>query len=178
MNAMNPYIDQYKKNQVETATQEQILILLYDGAINYLNRAKIAIQNSDDTSMHSNLLGCEKILIEFMNTLDMEQGGQFAETLYALYRYYYKILITVGISRSIPKLDEVLDHLIRLRDTWQKAIEISNAEKNANLVESSSNFVSATDGYDESHQFNDNSEDEEDEEEDDDGKYGNKNEVV
>jgi len=43
---MNPYLKQYQKNEVETASPEKILILLYDGAIQFLNKAKIAMVNS------------------------------------------------------------------------------------------------------------------------------------
>ena len=38
---MNPYLKQYQKNEVETASPEKILILLYDGAIQFLNKEKI-----------------------------------------------------------------------------------------------------------------------------------------
>lgn len=193
MNTVNPYLKQYKKNQVETATREQILILLYDGAINFLNKAKIAIEENDDGLVQKNLLGCEKILIEFMNTLDMDQGGQIAETLYALYRYYYKTLVTVGISKNVEKLDEVLKHLTNLRNTWQKAIEISNAERNTNLIESSTNIVSpndldstayviksesSLDGEDEYENDDDNEDEEDSDSEYEEDEIHQKNEVV
>lgn len=135
MNKINPYLKQYKKNQVETATPEQVLILLYDGAIQYLNRAKIALGESNEEQFHSNILGCEKILMEFMNTLDMEQGGKLAENLYRLYDYYYNTLVKAGVSKNVNGIDEVLKHLIGLRETWQKAIEIANAEKEAKLID-------------------------------------------
>lgn len=135
MNALNPYLKEYKKNQVETATPEKILILLYDGAIQYLNRAKIALEQNDHAQFHSNLLGCEKIILEFMNTLDMEVGGSLAENLYRLYQYLYSTLVKTGISKEIKGIDEVLGHLTGLRETWQKAIEIANAEKKAALME-------------------------------------------
>ena len=45
MNAVNPYLKQYQKNEVETATPEKLLILLYDGAIQFLNKAKISMEN-------------------------------------------------------------------------------------------------------------------------------------
>lgn len=148
MNAANPYLNEYKKNQVETATPEQILILLYDGAIGYLNKAKIGIEQSNDDQIQSNLLRCEKILIEFMNTLDMENGGEFATTLYELYRYYYKTLVTVGITRSIDKLDEVLRHLSSLREAWLKAIEISNNDRKTALIEENDGIPTGIDYYD------------------------------
>lgn len=149
MNAMNPYLKQYKKNQIETATPEQILILLYDGAIQYLNRAKVALENEDNEQFHSNILGCEKIIMEFMNTLNMEIGGSLAENLYSLYDYLYKTLIKTGLNRKVEGIDEVLKHLTGLRETWQKAIEISNAEKTAQLQENEDKFYSLDDDNDE-----------------------------
>lgn len=135
MNALNPYLKEYRKNQIETATPEKILILLYDGAIQYLNKAKIGLEQDDQPQFHNNLLGCQKIILEFMNTLDMEAGGSLAQNLYRLYQYLYSTLVKTGISKEVNGIDEVLKHLTGLRETWQKAIEISNAEKRAALME-------------------------------------------
>ena len=44
---MNQYVKQYQKSSIETASREQILIMLYDGAIQFLNKAKVAMENKD-----------------------------------------------------------------------------------------------------------------------------------
>lgn len=179
MNTINPYLRQYQKNQVETATPEQILILLYDGAIQFLNKAKIALDDENSEQYQSNLLSCEKIIIEFMNTLDMEKGGEVAQNLYRLYEYFYTTLITVAISREVNKIDEVLRHLKDLRETWQKAIAIANSEKDAHLHETSDEnaqssgsyeYLSSDNGEDsyERYDSEDDDDDYDDEEEDDD----------
>lgn len=129
MNPVNPYLKQYKKNQVETATPEKLLILLYDGAIQYLNKAKIAFVDNETEQIHINLLGCENIILEFMNTLNMEEGGTLATNLYRLYDYLYNTLVTANLQKDVRKVDEVLGHLVSLRETWQKAIDISTAER-------------------------------------------------
>lgn len=171
MQTINPYLKQYKKNEMEMATPEQVLILLYDGAIQYLNQAKIALTQEDSEEFQSNILGCEKIIIEFMNTLKIEQGGKLAETLYRLYEYLNATLVTATIHRDVEKIDEVLNHLINLRQTWQKAIEISNAEKEANLKdqrkddENYQDDDNYNDNYNDS--YNDNEYDSEDDDEDD-----------
>lgn len=135
MNAVNPYLKQYKKNQIETATPEQVLILLYDGAIQYLNKAKIAIEQNDSEACNINLVGCERIILEFMNSLDMEKGENLAKNLYRLYDYLYNTLVAANVSKNIEKIDEVLKFLQSLRETWQKAIVIANSEKKVNLVD-------------------------------------------
>lgn len=131
----NPYLKQYKKNQIETATPEQILILLYDGAIQYLNRAKVALNEQNVAQFHSNVLSCEKIIMEFMNTLDMKRDVKLAQNLYQLYDYLYNTLVKAGVSQNVDDINEVLKHLTGLRETWQKAIEIANAEKGAKLID-------------------------------------------
>lgn len=135
MNAAHPYLKQYQKNQVETATPEQILILLYDGAIQFLNKAKIAIEEGNPDQINYNIFACQKIILEFMNTLDREKGGTLADNLYNLYEYFYKTLSMVNITKEIRKINEVLKHLINLRDTWQQAINIANAKKEVNLFD-------------------------------------------
>jgi len=129
MNALNPYLKQYQKDSVETASPEKLLILLYDGAIQFLNKAKIAIENNDIEQIHNNLIGCQNIILEFMSTLDMKQGGDLAQNLYNLYDYYYNTLVTANLNRDIKLVNEVLRHLMNLRETWQKAINIANAER-------------------------------------------------
>ncbi len=133
MQTMNPYLKQYKKNQVETATQEEVLILLYDGAIQFLSKAKIGIEQNDNEMVNKNIIACENIINEFIDTLDMENGGSFAQNLKSLYEYFYRTLVKANIKKDIAKIDEVQRHLRNLRETWQKAINIANSQKKAIL---------------------------------------------
>jgi len=76
----NPYLNQYKQNAVMTASPERILIMLYEGAINFLVRAKIALEEKNIETWHTNLTKTQKIIREFINSLDMETGGEVALT--------------------------------------------------------------------------------------------------
>ena len=125
----NPYIKQYQRMQVETASPEKILIMLYNGAINFLKKAKVAFEGNNKVEAHNNIIAAEKIILEFMTTLDMDLGGEMAKNLYALYDYLYNRLVESNMKNKPEIIDEVLDHLVKLRDTWNKAIEISNREK-------------------------------------------------
>lgn len=140
MQTMNPYVKQYQKNQIETATPEQVLILLYDGAILYLNKAKAALEQKDYEQWNKNLIGSERIILEFMDTLDMENGGELAKNLYGLYEYFYNTLVSANLNKNTQKVEEILRHLKGLRETWQKAIAIANAEKRADLIDDSDNI--------------------------------------
>lgn len=126
---MNPYLKTYQRNEVETASPEKILILLYDGAIQFLNKAKIAMQNNNVPEIHNNIIGCEEIIEEFINTVDEEKGGDFAIRIKALYQYFYNTLVMANIKKDESKIDEILKHLIELRATWKQAIAIANSQK-------------------------------------------------
>ena len=126
---MNPYLKTYQRNEVETASPEKILILLYDGAIQFLNKVKIAMQNNNVPEIHNNIIGCEEIIEEFINTVDEEKGGDFAIRIKALYQYFYNTLVMANIKKDESKIDEVLKHLIELRATWKQAIAIANSQK-------------------------------------------------
>jgi len=129
MSALNPYLKQYQKNSVETASPEKLLIMLYDGAIQFLNKAKLSMEEGEIEQTHNNLTGCQNIILEFMSTLDMKQGGDLAQNLYRLYEYYYNTLVQANLQKDIKKVEEVLKHLKGLRETWQQAINIANAER-------------------------------------------------
>ena len=126
---MNPYLKTYQRNEVETASPEKILILLYDGAIQFLNKAKIAMQNNNVPEIHNHIIGCEEIIEEFINTVDEEKGGDFAIRIKALYQYFYNTLVMANIKKDESKIDEVLKHLIELSATWKQAIAIVNSQK-------------------------------------------------
>jgi len=137
MNTVNPYLKQYQKTQIETATPGQVLIMLYDGAIQFLIKAKTALEEKNFERFCNSIISCQRIILEFMDTLDMEIGGELAQNLYRLYEYLYDVLGKANIKKDVDKIDEVLKHLKELRETWQKAITISNSEKSESLIEDS-----------------------------------------
>ena len=154
---MNQYIKQYQKSSIETASREQILIMLYDGAIQFLNKAKVSMQNKQIEQTHNNLMGAQNIIQEFINSMDREVAPQLAENLISLYEYFIRRLVYANVKKQIEPIDEVLKYLKSLKATWEKAIELAQKEQVQALKESSSDYY---DKYDEDN-------DEEDDEEDD-----------
>ena len=125
---MNAYMNQYQNNQVQTASREQILLMLYDGAIRFVRQSREAIEAKDNAAK---LLYADKaiaILTEFRNTLDHEVGGEIARNLDALYEFMIRELVRAKISNTAAVLDPVLRILRELRETWEQAIEIARRD--------------------------------------------------
>lgn len=132
MTIRNPYAkqaEQYKKHQVETATPEEVLIMLYDGAIRFLLTAKKSLAAGELEKAHHNLIKAQNIVLEFMNSLDMEIGGEIAINLYRLYEYLHYRLVQANIKKDVGMIDEVLEHLRNLKATWEEAIRIARRER-------------------------------------------------
>jgi len=164
---MNQYVKQYQKSSIETASREQILILLYDGAIQFLNKAKIAMQNKDVEASHNNLIGAQNIIQEFINSLDREVAPQLAENLTSLYEYFIRRLVYANVKRKTEPIDEVLSYLKSLKATWEKAIALSQKEAQGDIKTSGVDYYDSdddNDDEDEDDDFDEEDEDDEDEE--------------
>ncbi|MDH4379897.1 MAG: flagellar export chaperone FliS [Vampirovibrionales bacterium] len=122
---------QYKNNEITTASPEEVLILLYEGAIRFLKIAKKGIADKDIEKTHNNLVKTQRIITEFMLTLDMEVGGEIAENLYRLYEYLHYRLVHANLKKDPHAVDEVLKHLVSLKATWEQAIKNANQDKAA-----------------------------------------------
>jgi flagellar secretion chaperone FliS len=125
---MNSYANTYKSQQIQTASQEQILIMLYEGAIRFLNTAKMGLEENNSEKFNNNIIKTQRIIMEFMTTLDMEVGGEMAQNLFQLYEYLHYRLIQANLKKDATMIDEVLGHLKLLKETWEEAIGIARRE--------------------------------------------------
>lgn len=126
---MNTYrYNQYQQNQVATASPEQILLMLYDGAIRF---TKIAIAGIEEKKPEEKMRGISKalaIISEFSNSLNHDIGGKIAEDLDALYGFMIRELSSANLNDDIEKIRTVQKLLTELRETWGEAVEIQKRE--------------------------------------------------
>lgn len=124
----NANANAYKTQQIQTASQEQILIMLYDGAIRYLSLAIAGDTEKNFEKFHNNIVKCQRIIMEFMTTLDLDLGGDVAQNLFQLYEYLHYRLVQANLKKDVTMVSEVLDHLRELKTTWEEAIDIARRE--------------------------------------------------
>jgi flagellar secretion chaperone FliS len=132
---MNTYQNIYFQNQVRSANREQILIMLYDGAILFLRQAREAIENSKKFIKIEKTGKVVNILTELSNTLDFENGGDMAVQLDSVYWYMIKELIRSNTQDDPEPLNVVERILMNLRDGWIGAIEKNKPEPKASYGE-------------------------------------------
>lgn len=122
---MNAYLNQYRNNQVKTAKPEQLLIMLYDGAIRFARQAREAMSMGDRVKKLEMISKTMAIITEFSNTLDREVGGEIADNLDALYDFMIRELTQANLKNDEQRLEVVEQLLVDLRTTWAEAIHIA-----------------------------------------------------
>jgi flagellar protein FliS len=121
-------MNQYQQNQVNTASPEQILLMLYDGAIRFTRRAIAGIEENQPELRISGVSKTMAIIAEFSNSLNHDVGGQIAEDLDALYHFMMRELTSANLNNDVKKLRTVEQLLMDLRLTWGEAVEINKKE--------------------------------------------------
>jgi flagellar protein FliS len=110
--------DRYLEMAVETASPARLIVMLYDGAIRFINEAAHAMQQRDYETQNAKLQRAQKILAELISSLDFDKGGEIAENLFRLYTYMYNQLVEANINDNLDRLQHVVHLLSELREAW------------------------------------------------------------
>jgi flagellar protein FliS len=112
----------YRRMAIQTANPGQLVAMLYDGAINFLERALLSFQSTDplefNQGIHNNVKRAKAIIHELNICLNMDDGGELALTLHRLYLYFDKRLDESNRYKRPQGIQEVIERLTVLRDAW------------------------------------------------------------
>lgn len=112
----------YRRTQIETAPPEQLILMLYDGAIRFARSARRAIEAGDRQKAHRDLTRTQDVISELISSLDLEAGGEIAANLYRLYRYLYQRLVQANVGKKVEPIDEVIHLITELREGWYEGV--------------------------------------------------------
>ena len=115
---------QYKNSKVLTASPAELTLMLYDGAIKFLNIADYAIENNDVPKAHENIMKTERIIDYLRNTLDMKYA--VAQDFENMYSYIGRRLVEANISKDREIISEVNKHMHAIRDNWVEVMKANN----------------------------------------------------
>ena len=120
----------YKKTSVETASKEQILLMLYQAAIKNCKKAMDAIDQKNIAKKGEYIGKMQDIVVELSNSLDLEVGGEVARELSSLYDYILYASTQANIKIDKAQLEGCLRVLNTLYDGWTEAIKTLKAQQN------------------------------------------------
>ncbi len=145
MSYQNAY-SAYQKNNISTASQGRLVVLLYEGAIKHLNsarnllgeNAKLKPNQIEQFGIH--IQKAQAIITELQVSLDMEKGGEIAKNLMSLYLYFNEELLSANINQNKEKIDSVIKMLSDLAEAW-RTIANSTANAPASKIPNAVNIV-------------------------------------
>lgn len=114
-------LNAYKNQQVMTSSPEQLTLLLYNGALRFLNESILAMEQGDIQKSHNANMRVQAIVREFMYTLDM--GIEISKDLARLYEYTEYCLIQGNIKKDLEQLRHAKGVLEDLREGWVGAMQ-------------------------------------------------------
>lgn len=120
---MNGY-QQYKQQSVDTMTNGEMLILLFDGAVRNVTSAELALDKQDYTAFETAVEKTDKIIRYLSATLNREY--EISRDLYRLYDYFLYQLSRLRAGRNKEIAQELRKMLMELRDTFKEADRIAS----------------------------------------------------
>jgi flagellar secretion chaperone FliS len=120
--------NQYKRNAILTANRGQLLIMLYEAAIQHVKKATVATEKRDLAAKGVAIGKAHDIINELTNTLDFEVGGQIARDLERLYNFMTEGLVKANLENNTEHLARVQKLLETLLDGWRGAVSQVNTQ--------------------------------------------------
>ncbi|MCL1885146.1 MAG: flagellar export chaperone FliS [Defluviitaleaceae bacterium] len=121
---------QVLQKQIETASKEELTLMLYEGGIKFLNQAVIALEKEDFIKSNNLIQRAEAIVREFQLTLNHDYE-EISKPMDQLYDYMHHRLVEGNMTRDVEIINEVLEMFRDMRDTWKEAMKLAKAVKTA-----------------------------------------------
>jgi flagellar protein FliS len=130
----NPW-QSYRRVAIQTASPGHLVLMLYDGAIRFLERGLTGFDYQDpaqfNQTISNNIIRAQAIIREMNARLDMEQGGEISENFRRLYNYFNRRLQQANFKKKKEPIEEVLGHLREIRDSWAEMLSQGRANDEA-----------------------------------------------
>ena len=104
-------------------SKEELLLMLYDGALKFLRFARVAITKQHVATRGENLSKVLAILTELDCALDHDLGGEVSANLSSLYHYMITRITQANIKNDLQALDEVEHLLSELQEGFVGSIQ-------------------------------------------------------
>ena len=135
MTSRNKPWDSYRKVATQTATPGQLVLMLYDGALKFMEKALNGFEHQDpklfNQTINNNILRAQAIIHEMNASLNMNAGGEVASNFRRLYNYFYRRLTEANRTKQKAPIEETISRLRVLRDSWAEMLSKGGEARSA-----------------------------------------------
>ena len=105
--------------QTMFASPHQLVLMLFDGAIEAMSMTIGAIQHNNLELRSKQNTRSITIINGMRECLDMESGSELADNLYSLYQYMAQELFRAGFKNDVDTIRNIQLMLKDIRDSWE-----------------------------------------------------------
>ena len=116
--ALKAYRSTQLDARFETSDKRDLVVMMYDGAIDAIRQAGQHASRQEARSVSSSVSRALTILAGLRETLDMDQGGSVATHLNDFYQYLMRRMVRAGARAAIEELADCADLLSQVREAW------------------------------------------------------------
>jgi len=113
----------YRQTEMNTANRGKILLMLYSGAITFLNKAKIYMENKDYENKSKFLIKSLNIIEELNVSLDLQKGQDVAKNLKSIYHFLERYLSQANSENDPIKIDKAIQMLDTLKTAFEEILQ-------------------------------------------------------
>lgn len=109
------------ESDVRGADPHRLIVLLFDGAESALATALLQMEANDDHGKAVSLTKASSIILEGLaGSLNLNDGGDLAQNLHALYQYMVTRLVHANIHKDAAAVREVQGLLGEISGAWRE----------------------------------------------------------
>lgn len=126
----NAHAYAYKETKLKTASQGQMIVLLYDGAIRNMDKAIELLSNNSKQfdEVNGAIMKARDIVTELICALDMEAGGDFAQRIFNLYMWFNEQMAEANLKKNPEPIKTVRQMMDELRGAWVQIVPKTHVE--------------------------------------------------
>ena len=112
-------VDIYKEHAVGTQSKGRLIVMLYEGAIKFMNLAIKEIEAGDYAAKGQHIAKAQDIINELNVVLDMDAGGEVATNLRRLYGFMVRRLSEANTKKDPQLVRDVIQLMEELNQSWK-----------------------------------------------------------
>ena len=113
-------LNAYTQSKTAVASPVDLVIMLYDGAIDYLDKAATAVNMKETKEKIKYIDKTVAIIDELLKSLNLEAGGEIATNLQDLYIYMMRELTMANLQNDAEKIKHVESLMRELVSAWRQ----------------------------------------------------------
>lgn len=111
------------ESAVMSASQQQLVTMLFDGVLSALVRARLFMQDNNQQGKGVSLSKAINIIENGLRvSLDEESKDELTQNLIALYSYMVRRLLQANLRNDVSAVEEVEELMRNIADAWKESL--------------------------------------------------------